>query len=154
MNYSPIANPEVKLCLPSATVTAHIFSGSWQESWRLKREKGRRMINVSSDVVCLWPKEVWEWIKPCPLQWRLRSWLEIILGFWTPDFGRASRRGTEGMGGEDAFEKDLMIELCFHFSTGGCNHHNDSWFCFVWFCFYKFSSLTELSWGDKIWSCC
>lgn len=39
MNYSPIANPEVKLCLPSATVTVHIFPGSWQESWRSWKEK-------------------------------------------------------------------------------------------------------------------
>lgn len=50
MNYSPIANPEVKLCLPSATVTADFFfrllTGKLEE---LNRERRRKMIDVSSD---------------------------------------------------------------------------------------------------------
>lgn len=54
MNYSPIASPEVKLCLPSATVTAGFififFSGLLTGKLKeLNRERRRKVIDVSSD---------------------------------------------------------------------------------------------------------
>ena len=41
MNNSPIANPEVKLRLPSATVTAHIFQAPDRKVREAEKRKGK-----------------------------------------------------------------------------------------------------------------
>lgn len=120
MNYSPIANPEVKLCLPSATVTEDFFfrllTGKLEEP---NRERRRKVIDASSDNCVFVTEESMRADKALPgSSGHCRLAYTVTWAFSKqPQQTRCS--GVQGRGVN--ISQGTCLKLCFHFffSTEG-----------------------------------
>lgn len=136
MNYSPIANPEVKLSLSNSNCR-FFFKGFWQESYRswIEKREGRWSM-FHQIIMCLWPEKVRELIKAClPTKMGLRK--------------QSQKRMCSDVQGKEerTFPKEPNWNFAFIFQLRVALIINESRWLAV-------SSLAELSWNTGNWSCC